>query len=166
MAILGMLQGPPRTVTSVAREMRVHPANVTHHFRRLRALGLIHLVETRDTGRNLEKYYAAAARSFVVRPRARSPQSKQALALSILRDNLSAAVGRLPSGETREVLALLATARIARRDVARFVRRLQGLVAEFRRRDSKAGAPYSLNLSLYPEPAQALPSKRVSVRIE
>ena len=166
MAILGMLAAAPRTVTSVAREMGVHPANITHHFRRLQRLGLIRLVETRDTGRNLEKYYRAAARSFVVRPKSRSPRSRQALALSILRDNLSAAVDRIPSDETRKVLALLATTRLARRDFGRFERRLRGLVREFQRADADAGASYSLNLSLYPDQgAEALP-KRSSVRIE
>jgi DNA-binding transcriptional ArsR family regulator len=165
MTILRMLAQKPRTVTSVAREMGVHPANITHHFRRLCALGLARLVESRDTGRNLEKYYRAAARSFVVRPRARGALGKQALALAILRDNLSLAVDRRRD-EPGEVLALLGTARIVRGDFARFARRLQALLREFRRADSEGGTSYGLNLSLYPDGAGTAPRTAGSVRIE
>ena len=161
MALLQMLAAEKRTVTSVAREMRVHPANLTHHFKRLARLGLIRLVETRDTGRNLEKYYASAARSFVVRPRARSPRSRQALALSILRDNLSAAIDRIRPAE--EAFALLASARLRKRDLGRFARRLQALVVEFQRADAAEGRSYSVNLSLYPDDANTARPERVRV---
>ncbi len=166
MAILQMLAAEKRTVTSVAREMRVHPANITHHFKLLKRLGLIRLVEARDTGRNLEKYYASVARNFVVRPKARTTKGKRALALSILRDNLSAAVDQIPPGDTEDVLALLATARLGKRDIARFTRRLRALVGEFQRADSSAGAPYSLNLSLYPDRARVALPEKAFVKIE
>ena len=165
MAILGMLAAEKRTVTGVARQLRVHPANITHHFKRLERLGLIRLVEKRDTGRNLEKYYASVARTFVVRSRARSARSKQALALSILRDNLSAAIDGIRPG-AEGVLALLASARLRERDLGRFSKRLLALIAEFRRADSASGRSYSLNTSLYPDDANALrpESARVEIR--
>ena len=55
--ILNMLIKKKRTVTSVAKELNVHPANLTHHFKLLEKAGLIKLVEKKDTGKNLEKYY-------------------------------------------------------------------------------------------------------------
>lgn len=152
MAILGMLATERRTITSVARELSVHPANITHHFRLLQRLGLIRLVETRDTGRNAEKYYLAAARAFVVRPKGQSAAGRQALALSILRDNLSAAIDRCrPGGRRGETLALLASARLKDADMRRFAKRLQGLVREFQGAESDEGTSFSLNVSLYPD---------------
>jgi DNA-binding transcriptional ArsR family regulator len=164
MAVLEMLGGERRTLTSVAREMRVHPANIAHHFRLLQRLGLIRLVETRDTGRNLEKYYAAVARNFVVRPKATRATSKRALALSILRDNLSAAIERI-TRRSDEALALLASARLGPRDLGRFAKRLQALVAEFQRAEATKGRSYSLNVSLYPDDANASGPKGVRVVI-
>jgi DNA-binding transcriptional ArsR family regulator len=163
-AVLRALAVEPRTLTSVAREMKVHPANIAHHFRLLSRLGLIRLVESRDTGRNLEKYYAAVARNFVVRPKAKGPTSRQLLALSILRDDLSAAVDRV-APRAEETLALLASARLGRRQLGRFSRRLQALVAEFRRAKAAEGRSYSLNVSLYPDAANGPRSKRVWLEI-
>ncbi len=166
MAILRMLSREKRTITSVAREMTVHPANLTHHFKLLQRLGLIRLVETRDTGRNLEKYYVSVARNFVVRPKARTTAGKQALALSVLRDNLSVAIDRSrPGARAGHTLALLASARLCQKDVARFVKRLRTLVAEFQRADSGDGRSYSLNTSLYPDEAPAMRPEDVRVEL-
>lgn len=151
MRIVQSLAGEPRTVTAVAREMGVHPANVTHHFKRLAGEGLIRLVETRDTGRNLEKYYRATARSFVVQPRKATPISQQALALSILRDNLQAAIDGPALDGREKVLALLASIRLHRRDRDRFLTRLQSLLRDFRKADVGGGTSYTLGLSLYPD---------------
>lgn len=162
MALLRALAAAPRTVTSVAREMKVHPANLTRHFKRLLELRLIRLVETRDTGRNLEKYYRAAARSFVVRPRATKAVERQALALSILRDNLQAAIERVhPEGE--RAIALLASVRLRERDLKRFTKDVQALVSRFRRAEAGEGQSYSLNVSLYSDDAGggALPPIRI-----
>ncbi len=166
MAILQMLSAQRRTITSVAREMKVHPANLTHHFKRLQRLGLIRLVETRDTGRNLEKYYASVARNFVVRPKTRSATGKQALALSILRDNLSAAIDRSrPGTRAVDTLALLASARLREKDLGRFAKRLRTLIAEFQRANSADGRSYSLSMSLYPDEASALRPDEVRVEL-
>lgn len=166
MAILRMLSAERRTVTSVAREMRVHPANITHHFKLLEGLGLIRLVETRDTGRNLEKYYASAARSYVVRPKGRSTVSKQALALSILRDNLSVAIERCPArGRNGQTLALLASARLRERDLEQVAKRLRALVDEFRAADGDGGASYTLNVGLYPDDANVPRPKAQGIEI-
>ena len=63
MNILRMIAIRKRTVSSVARDLGVHPANITHHFKLLEKTKLIQLVERRDIGKNIEKYYRAAARS-------------------------------------------------------------------------------------------------------
>jgi predicted ArsR family transcriptional regulator len=162
MALLRLLAAEPLTITGVGRQLGVHPANLTHHFRRLRAVGLIRLVSTRDTGRNLEKYYAASAKQFTVRPATRKKASRQSLALSILRDNLAAAA---EDDGPDEAIALLATARVRPADWKRFAARLQALLASFRKADADGGQLCTLNASLYTEHALRLPAPAIRVAI-
>src|SRR5262249_45972522 len=70
MQMLAVLRDGPATGAQIAERLGVHPANLTRHLRTLLDAGLIELVERRDTGRNVEKYYAAAAHSFDVAPEA------------------------------------------------------------------------------------------------
>jgi DNA-binding transcriptional ArsR family regulator len=154
LSLLRLLAPEARTATSVARELGVHPANLTHHLKRL--------VETRDTGRNLEKYYRAAARRFVVRPPSRRKASRTALALSVLRENLDAA---LEGNGPEEALVLLRTARLRPSDWKRFAVRLRGLVESFGRADAPSGRACTLGLGMYTEAAPRVsPGARVVLR--
>jgi len=164
MSILDMLGAERLTVTAVARRLGVHPANLTHHFKRLERLGLIRLVEKRDTGRNLEKLYRAAARSFVVRPRARGRGARGALVLSILRDGLQGAIDS-PDLDRAKVLGLLVNVRVRDGDVERFRRRLETLAAEFDGAGHEDGSPFQMSLALYPGESGGDASARTRVRI-
>ncbi len=96
MTILALLAREPLTLSMTAARLQVHPANLSRHFKTLAQAGLIVLVLTRDTGRNLEKYYQAAALSFLPDPAGLSPAGKRELALGALRDELSLAIQRIP----------------------------------------------------------------------
>jgi DNA-binding transcriptional ArsR family regulator len=150
MMLLRMLAKERRTISGIAKELGVHPANITHHFKLLEKVGLIRIVEKRDTGRNLEKYYRAVAYDFLVRDEAGDHAGKKALALSILKDDLSAAIRTANDDDEREVLALLGTARLSKDNIEEFMKRLHELVRDFRERDSSEGYAYNLNISLYP----------------
>ena len=65
--ILKKLAEKKRTISGIARELEVHPANITHHFKLLEKTGLIKLVEKRDIGKTIEKYYRAIAYSYIVK---------------------------------------------------------------------------------------------------
>jgi DNA-binding transcriptional ArsR family regulator len=148
--LLRLLAKERRTISSVARENGVHPANITHHFKALEKAGLVRLVAKIDTGRNLEKYYRAIAYNFIVKPEAQHSTNQCALALSILRDNLSLAIKTAENNESQKILALLGTARLSSKDIDKFIKRLNGLIGEFKKSDSTDGTAYTLNLSLYP----------------
>jgi DNA-binding transcriptional ArsR family regulator len=147
MSLLEILGAEKRTISSVAKELNVHPANITHHFKLLEKIGLIRLVEKRDTGKNLEKYYRAIAYTFEVAP---SSTHKSALALSILKNDLSATVNTLKGNNLKKIIALLATARISPDSLTHFAEQLEHLISEFKKADSKEGDAYTLNVSLYP----------------
>ncbi len=149
-AILRMLAAKKRTVSSVAKELGVHPANITHHFKLLERIGLIKLVEKRDIGKNIEKYYRSIARNFVVNVDRRGRTSRRALALSILRNDLSAAISTVKTNDKHEIIALIKIARIMPRDVKILHDKIMKVIREFARFDSAKGKTYTLNISAYP----------------
>ncbi len=154
MSLLGLLARQPMTATGVARALGVHPANLTRHLRLLEQTGLIRIVERRDTGRNLEKYYRATALAFEVRLATDRIEDRRATVLGILRDNLSTAVVTT-STSSSEVVGLLEQVRLDRRDISRLRERFDALVHEFAELDAPDGDPYTLSVALYPAPASA-----------
>jgi DNA-binding transcriptional ArsR family regulator len=150
MHILSLLVDVPATVTQVANRLDVHPANITRHFRLLERVGLIELVEKRDTGRNLEKYYRAVARSFEVRIAPEQVEDARATALRVLRDDLSIAIGTVSGAGDEPAVGLLGTARLDRARIPELVDRLSALVEEFSVLDDDDGTAYHLSAALYP----------------
>jgi DNA-binding transcriptional ArsR family regulator len=148
--ILRMLAAKKRTVSSVAKELGVHPANITHHFKLLEKTGLIKLVERRDIGKNIEKYYRSIARNFVVNADKSGKSNKQALELSILRNDLSTAISTVKRDDKHGVIAVIKIARILPGDVKLLQKKIMKLIREFSRYDSAKGRAYTLNISAYP----------------
>jgi DNA-binding transcriptional ArsR family regulator len=66
--ILDRLVREPMTVKMLGTDMGEPPAKVHYHVRELDRIGVIHLVETREKGGILEKYYRAVARTVSVQP--------------------------------------------------------------------------------------------------
>lgn len=147
--ILNFLVRERLTVSHVATRLEVHPANLTHHFRVLRQAGLIRLVEKRDIGRVVEKYYEAVAPVFDVRPEPDGHVGRRVLAL--LRNDLSGNIERLSADDADRLIGLLVTARIGATRYVAFARRLAALAAEFDSSSDADGMPYALTLALYPQ---------------
>ncbi len=160
MVMLDILSGGPATVSQIAAQMKVHPANLTRHMRVLEQSGLIKLVEKRDTGRNLEKYYAPLAKTFDIAPEA-GVTTLQKAALTLVRSDLSAVLAHLPDENPGKVSAQLAHARISSEDTDRFANELAKLIAKFQAVDDESGKPYHLNLSLYPSDLDVAPAHSV-----
>lgn len=148
--ILRMLAVQKRTVSSVAKELGVHPANITHHFKLLEKIGLIQLVEKRDIGKNIEKYYRSIARNFVVNIDKRGTYNKKALALSILRNDLSTAISTIRKDSKHEVIALIKITRILPRNVKTLQKKIMKLIGEYTQYDAEKGTAYTINISAYP----------------
>src|SRR5215472_14641039 len=64
--ILERLVRAPMTVKMLGTDLGEPPAKVHYHVRELERIGVIRLVETREKGGVLEKYYRAVARDFKV----------------------------------------------------------------------------------------------------
>ena len=150
MAILDVLRDGAATTTQIAARLGVHPANLTRHIRVLEEAGLVALVEKRDTGRNLEKYYAATARRFRVAPETATLAAPHKIALTFARSELSAALVRLPDEVTDPVTALVLRASVAPDMAKLFAEELAGLAERFSAADRGDGQAYQLVLALYP----------------
>lgn len=64
--IIDLLQKQPMTVTQLGEMMGESPAKMHYHVRELEKVGLLKLVETREKGGILEKYYQPIARELSV----------------------------------------------------------------------------------------------------
>lgn len=164
MKILGVLAKEARTISQIARGLEVHPANITHHFRILEKAKLLALVEERDIGRTVEKYYRATAMAFEISPPEGAVQNANSKVLSFLKDDLVAAIGSLHGDDREEVIGLIKQTKISRSDFKVFCERLQGLIGEFERAGASEGIGYTLNLSLYPNQVDYGPLKRIEIR--
>src|SRR5215470_8265264 len=120
MRILNFLSAERLTVSQIATRLKVHPANITHHFRILRAAGLIRLVEKRDIGRVIEKYYEAVARVFDVRPAPGEIKHVGKTVLTVLRDDLSGNILRLKPDDSDLLIGLLVSTKIDARTISEF----------------------------------------------
>jgi len=79
--IFEMLQQKPMTVTQLGEELGEAPAKVHYHVRELEKVGLLRLVETREKGGILEKYYQPIAREISVEKSLLSAPPDEALAM-------------------------------------------------------------------------------------
>lgn len=164
LAILDVLRDGPATATQIAARLDVHPANLTRHVRVLEDAGLVVLVEKRDTGRNLEKYYAATADNFDVAPEADNLTAPHRIALNFARSELSAALARLPDESTGPIVALALAVRMTPADATAFAEELRKLSERFAAADQRDGEACHLVLALYPGDAGSTGQRR-SIRL-
>jgi DNA-binding transcriptional ArsR family regulator len=154
MRMLAALADGPATVSLIAARLGVHPANLTRHIRLLRKAGLVNLVETRDTGRNLEKWYASTAQSYDVAPEADGLEAPHKTALAFARSDLSAALARLPDEDPGAVQVLMVEARLTPEQVKALAAELSRVAARVQargaRRAGRRATPQRLVLALYP----------------
>jgi DNA-binding transcriptional ArsR family regulator len=154
MSILAALGGGPATVSQIAARVGVHPANLTRHVRILEDAGLVALVEKRDTGRNLEKYYQAAAHTFDVAPDADALTAPHRIALAMARSELSAALARLPDKSPEAVQVFSVCARLSPERRRAFLNALARLAADFEAAGNNSGVAFRMTLAMYPDQEQ------------
>lgn len=95
--IIDLLQKQPMTVTQLGEMMGEAPARLHYHVRELEKVGLLKLVETREKGGILEKYYQPVARELSVDRALFSASSDESLAM------LRAWLDQISDGFLREV---------------------------------------------------------------
>lgn len=167
MRMLAVLRDGPATVSKIAERLGVHPANLTRHMRILEDAGLAKLIEKRDTGRNLEKWYAATATSFDVAPDAGALKAPHKIALAFARSDLSAALSRLGDDEARPVNVLVLKTRLSPDEIDALEAELAAIAGRYGAEDGeREGNPYHLMLAFYPGEEGALDEDAPPVRLK
>jgi hypothetical protein len=106
--ICDALSSRPMTITQLGEILGQPPAKILYHVRELVRVDLVRLVETREKGGVLEKYYRVVAEAFTVPPTLLStlgPDERRATAQDLVGDiaqGLSAAFARRTSTEPGE----------------------------------------------------------------
>ncbi len=158
--ILQFLIQKPMTISGVAKELKVHPANLTHHFKKLKSANLIKITEERDTGRVIEIYYSAVAKSFDINQQTDGANSK---VLSLLRNDLTATLPALKTDDSDDLIGLIKRSRISTKTFKKFSEKLTALIEEFASVNEDDGTTYALNVSLYPHSVDYGPLKKIHI---
>jgi DNA-binding transcriptional ArsR family regulator len=161
MDMLRFLGAQPLTLSQLAKAMGTVPANLSRHLAKLLRASLVRLVETKDTGRNLEKYYRASAMSYTVEGPG-GKKERRAVALDILIESLSSA-SRGPSLDDLPAAAYLRIARLPKSRFPEFAARLDALTREFKESEGEDGEPYAMSLALYPSDARREGNEEVRI---
>jgi DNA-binding transcriptional ArsR family regulator len=163
MKILNFLTREALTISQTAERLHVHPANITHHFRILERARLIRLVEKRDIGRVVEKYYAAVAQEFeIVLPTGTVDDVNRKI-LTFLRDDIHANIAHLRGDDSEQLNGWIMRARIDAKTYRKFEKRLRDLLDEFDAARCETGKSYALNVSLYPHQVDYGPMVRYEI---
>ena len=160
-AIIGELREAPRTTAQVAAALGESATKLHYHIGELERNGLIEVVETRQKGNLLERYYRSVAPFFRVDPSLfhGGPEALEAFVTNMVSTldttafNLHrwARAGQLTEQEVSQSLRTLLRLRMTPELRDEFRARLEALVAEFREKSSPEGhASLSLTLLFLP----------------
>jgi len=141
--IIALLRERAWSTQELSRELGIPKGTVGHHLKVLERAGLIQVVRTRQVRAVTEKYYGRVAKLFLFE--AEDPEDVRALGAATMRQ-AAHELERAPEGATWG----LVRARLGPRDAARFERRLDKLIEDFRTAEVPEGTPVRLLVGLWP----------------
>ena len=140
-----LLRERAASITELAEVLSSPKGTVGHHVKVLEQAGLIRVVRTRKVRALTQKYYGRVAKLFVLRSDEALPEELGSLASMMLQQ---AADEALASRTEKDQSALLHV-RLTEKDLVRFQKRLNRLVADFQRADDPGGDTHALALALF-----------------
>jgi DNA-binding transcriptional ArsR family regulator len=135
--MVSLLRERAWSTQQLARELGLPKGTVGHHLKVLERAGLIHVVHTRQVRAVTEKFYGRVARLFLFQ--VEDPADARALGAATLRD-AAFQLERAPEGASWG----LVLSRLSPGDLARFYRRFDKLLDDFRNADEAGGEPFRL----------------------
>jgi DNA-binding transcriptional ArsR family regulator len=135
--MVSLLRERAWSTQQLARELGLPKGTVGHHLKVLERAGLIHVVHTRQVRAVTEKFYGRVARLFLFQ--VEDPADARALGAATLRD-AAFQLERAPEGASWG----LVFSRLSPGDLARFYRRFDKLLDDFRNADVAGGEPFRL----------------------
>jgi DNA-binding transcriptional ArsR family regulator len=143
--ILFLLRERAASITELAEALSSPKGTVGHHVKVLEQAGLIRVVRTRKVRALTEKYYGRVARLFVLRSDESLPEELASLGAMMLQQAADEALATRSENDQSALLHV----RLAKKDIVRFQKRLNRLVADFQRADDPGGDTHALALALF-----------------
>jgi DNA-binding transcriptional ArsR family regulator len=144
--IVFILRERAASITELAEVLGSPKGTVGHHVKVLERAGLIRVVRTRKVRALTEKYYGRVARLFVLRSDESLPDELTGvLGAAMLQQAADEALASRPEKDHSALLHI----RLGEKDVLRFQRRLNRLVADFQRAEDPSGDMHALTLALF-----------------
>jgi DNA-binding transcriptional ArsR family regulator len=143
--IVFLLRERAASITELAEALSSPKGTVGHHVKVLEQAGLIRVVRTRKVRALTEKYYGRVARLFVLRSDESLPEELGSLGAMMLQQAADEALANRPENDQSALLHI----RLTEKDLVRFQKRLNRLVADFQRADDPAGDTHALALALF-----------------
>jgi DNA-binding transcriptional ArsR family regulator len=135
------------SITELSEMLSIPKGTVGHHVKVLEKADLIRVVRTRRVRALTEKYYGRVARLFVLRSDESLPDELAGGGLTALM--LRQAADELVASRPADDQSALLHARLSGKDLRRFQRRLNRLVADFRRAETPDGELQALAFALF-----------------
>lgn len=157
--IIDMLLKQPMTVTQLGEVLGEAPAKVHYHVRELEKVGLLRLVETREKGGILEKYYQPIAREFSVEKSLISAPPDEALAtmsaiLSQIKDNFLRAFRQALEQKNEKPSMSIGFSRLylTKEEQEQLARQMAELLKSYeKQRDIEGEREFLASIIVYPE---------------
>jgi DNA-binding transcriptional ArsR family regulator len=147
--IITLLRQRAASTTELAGVLGTPKGTVGHHLKVLEKAGLIRVVRTRKVRALTEKFYGRVARLFVLKGTDTAPDDLRGGALTALMLR-QAADEAIASGGVEKDLSALVHVRLAPKDLARFQRRVNRLVADLHGSEDPDGDMHALACALFP----------------
>jgi len=140
--LIQLLRDRARSTQELAEELALPKGSVGHHLKVLEAAGLIRVVRTRKVRAMTEKFYGRTARLFLYQTE--DDETGKAISTNTLRQ----ATSEVEKAAVAAGFGLV-RARLTRKEIRRFERRAQKLMADFRAADAAGGHPWSLTAGFW-----------------
>ena len=146
--IVTLLRQRAASTTELAGVLQAPKGTVGHHVKVLEKAGLIRVVRTRKVRALTEKFYGRVARLFVLKGTDTPDELRGgALTAMMLRQAADEATA---SGAAEKDLSAFVHVRLAPKDLARFQRRVNRLVADLHGSEDPDGDMHALACALFP----------------
>jgi DNA-binding transcriptional ArsR family regulator len=147
--IIVLLREHARSVTELAEKLGMAKGTVGHHVKVLEKAGLVKVVRTRKVRALTESYYGRTARLFLYEAEADQAEVVKDIVAGSLRVAADEILPLNYEDPTAIACSGVLRVRLSAEDAARFNRRLDKLMTEFREAEDPNGVPYGLAVAMY-----------------
>ncbi len=141
--IIGLLRERAWSNQQLALELQLPKGTVAHHVKVLERAGLIRVVHERKVRAVTERFYGRVARLFLFH--FEDPEEARAAGAATLRD----AAFQLDRAVSERTAWGFVLSRLSPKDQARFARRAEKLLEDFRAADAAGGDPHRLAIAYW-----------------